>query len=142
MLKMLIAVDGSDHARRAVEAVARLAKFAIGLEAVLLNVRNGPVYYGEIPVFDYEDINQALREQQDKLLNEALAHAQGSGLERVSTLSAVGEVAKEITRMAVEEGADQIVMGTRGMGALGSLFLGSQAQRVIHMSDLPVLLVK
>lgn len=142
MLKMLIAVDGSDHARRAVEAVARLAKFAIGLEAVLLNVRNGPVYYGELPAFDYQDIDKALRDQQEKLLAEALVHAQSIGLERVSTLCAVGEVAKEITRMAAEEGADQIVMGTRGMGALGSLFLGSEAQRVLHIAEMPVLLVK
>lgn len=142
MLKFLIAVDGSDHANRAVEVVARMAKFAVGLEAVLLNVRNGPVYYGEMPVFDYEGINQALREQQEKLLSEALAHAQSCGLERVATLSAVGEIATEITRMAKEEGVDQIVMGTRGMGTLGSLFLGSQAQRVIHLSNLPVLLVK
>ncbi len=142
MLKFLIAVDGSEPARHAVETVARVAKCAVGLEVVLLNVRNGPVYYGEIPVFDYEDINQALREQQEKLLSQALAHAQACGLERVATLSAVGEIAAEITRMAKEEGVDQIVMGTRGMGALGSLFLGSQAQRVIHLSDLPVLLVK
>lgn len=142
MLKFLIAVDGSEHARHAIEAVAKVAKFAIGLEAVLLNVRNGPVYYGEIPVFDYEDINRVLCEQQEKLLSEALAYAQNAGLERVATLSSVGEVAGEIIRMAKEEGVDQIVMGTRGMGALGALFLGSQAQRVIHMSDIPVLLVK
>lgn len=142
MLKYLIAVDGSEHARHAIEAVAKVAKFAVGLEVVLLHVRNGPMYYGEIPVFDYEDINRVLREQQEKLLSEMLAYAQSAGIERVATLSAVGEVASEIVRMAKEEGVDQIVMGTRGMGALGALFLGSQAQRVIHMADMPVMLVK
>lgn len=142
MLKYLIAVDGSEHARHAIEAVAKVAKFAVGLEVVLLHVRNGPMYYGEIPVFDYEDINRVLREQQEKLLSEMLAYAQSAGIERVATLSAVGEVAGEIVRMAKEEGVDQIVMGTRGMGALGALFLGSQAQRVIHMADMPVMLVK
>jgi nucleotide-binding universal stress UspA family protein len=34
------------------------------------------------------------------------------------------------------------VLGTRGMGALGSFFMGSVAQRVVHLSKVPVLLVK
>jgi nucleotide-binding universal stress UspA family protein len=54
----------------------------------------------------------------------------------------VGEPAAEIVRLADERGVDQIVMGTHGRGAVVSLFLGSVAQRVVHLSKVPVLLVK
>ncbi|TDP64115.1 universal stress protein [Roseateles toxinivorans] len=51
-------------------------------------------------------------------------------------------VAPEILRAATEAGVDQIVMGTRGIGALGSVLIGSVAQRVVHLAAVPVLLVK
>ena len=37
---------------------------------------------------------------------------------------------------------DEIIMGTRGLGGPGSLLLGSEASKVIQLSDTPVLLVK
>ena len=55
---MLIAVDGSEPALRAVETVARLATQTQGLQAWLLNVREEPVYYGELPPFDCEAIER------------------------------------------------------------------------------------
>jgi nucleotide-binding universal stress UspA family protein len=138
----LIAVDGSDHARRAIEAAARLAALAKDAEAVILNVGDAMVYYGELTPYDYEAVERAQREFQEKLLDEAKAHALACGLRQVRTLSAVGVTANEIVRVADEQGVDQIVMGTHGKSALGSLFLGSVAQRVVHLCKVPVLLVK
>ena len=142
MLKMLIAVDGSEPALRAVEPVARLATQTQGLQAWLLNVREGPVYYGELPPFDYEAIERLQRQRQQELLDAALAHARRCGLESVSIQAAVGEAATEIVCAADEHAVDEIVMGTHGRSPLGSLFIGSVTQRVIHLSRMPVLLVK
>jgi nucleotide-binding universal stress UspA family protein len=142
MLKMLIAVDGSNHARHAVEAAARLARQVPDAEVVLLHVGDALIYYGELPPFDYEAIERAQRVHQEKLLDAELTYARACGLKKVSTQSAVGVAAAEIVRVAEERGVDQIVMGTHGKGAIGTLFLGSVAQRVVHLAKVPVLLVK
>ena len=89
MLKMLIAVDGSEPALRAVETVARLATQTQGLQAWLLNVREGPVYYGELPPFDYEAIERLQRQRRQELLDAALAHTRRCGLESVSIQAAL-----------------------------------------------------
>jgi nucleotide-binding universal stress UspA family protein len=55
---------------------------------------------------------------------------------------AVGQAAPQIVEAARREGCSQIVMGTRGLGALPSVVLGSVASRVASLSPLPVTLVK
>jgi nucleotide-binding universal stress UspA family protein len=100
------------------------------------------VFYGELPPFDLEAVERAQRLHQDKLLAEAEAHARACGLQKLTVLSATGLAAQEIVRLADERGVDQIIMGTHGRGAVGSLLLGSVAQRVVHRAKMPVLLVR
>ena len=80
MLKLLIAVDGSDHAKRAIEAVATMVRAAVPLEVTLLNVRELPVIYGELPVVSIDEIEMAQKKAQDNVLAEAEALALGCGL--------------------------------------------------------------
>lgn len=142
MLKLLIATDGSEHADRAMAAAARLGAQVPGTEVVLLNVRELPVYYGELPAYDFAAIEEAARLSQVKLLDEALAKARACGLQQVVTEAAVGVPAAEIARVANERAVDQIVIGTHGRNALAGLVMGSVAQRVVHLVNMPVLLVK
>lgn len=142
MLKVLIAVDGSSHVRKTIDAVAQLAKSTAGVEAVLLNVRDNPPYYGELPPFDMDSLENLLKRRQDDVLQAALAEAKANGLEQVTTQRAMGDVPHEIVRVANELGVDQIAIGTHGRGAMGNFFMGSVAQRVVHLSKVPVLLVK
>jgi nucleotide-binding universal stress UspA family protein len=69
-------------------------------------------------------------------------HARRIGLERVTALAEAGTPGIDLPRVATEQAADMIVMGTRGLGAVGALLLGSVTQRVVHNATLPVLLVK
>ncbi|HEX6735714.1 MAG TPA: universal stress protein, partial [Azonexus sp.] len=51
----------------------------------------------------------------------------------------MGEVAESIIRVATEQGCCGIVMGSRGLGAAANILVGSVAEKVIHLSPLPVL---
>lgn len=142
MLKLLIAVDGSTHALHAIEAAAAMAKGGLALQVTLLSVREEPVYYGELPPQSIEAIIEGQKARQEAVLQAAAKHARELGIEPVVLRRAAGWISDEILREANELGADQIVMGTRGMGAMRSLIMGSVAQRVVHEAKVPVLLVK
>lgn len=142
MLKMLVAVDGSEHAMHAIEAVAKLAHESPDVDVELLNVRDSPPYLGDFPPLDYESQDSLARRRQDELLTTAQTAAQRLGIKSVTTKGVMGPTAAEIVREAEERGVDEIVMGTHGRGAMGSLFVGSIAQRVLHLSKVPVMLVK
>jgi nucleotide-binding universal stress UspA family protein len=142
MLKILIATDGSDHAKRAIDAVAALARNGCALQAALVHVRELPVIYGEVPVMNYEALEKVQIEHQNDLLGAAERHAAEAGLSLAPSRRALGFASEAIVREAQAYGADQIVMGTRGAGAMRSLFIGSVAQRVVHQATVPVTLVK
>jgi nucleotide-binding universal stress UspA family protein len=140
MMRVLVAVDGSDAALRALDLVAGWVRNGAQLQAVLLNVRHEPLMYGEISAANIVAVEVVQKKIQDQVLAEAQARAGGVAL--ASVQRAAGLAAQEIARVAAEQGVDQIVMGTHGRGIAGSLFLGSVTQRVLHLSPLPVLLVK
>lgn len=142
MLKVLIAVDGSEHAQHAIDAVAALARNGCQIHSVLLNVRDTPVVYGEVPMMSWEGIEEAQKAVQNEVLAAAEGQARKLGLVLGETRRAVGFASDEIVRAARELAVDQIVMGTRGRGAVRTLFMGSVAQRVVHDSPVPVLLTR
>lgn len=142
MLKLLIAVDGSEHANRAIDAVGRLARSSLDLEAVLISVSPEPMFYGDYTAATIQNIEEEQRRQQNTILTRATERALEQGLKLGDPIRAHGVVPNEIVRVANERHIDQIAMGTRGMGAIGNMFLGSVAQRVLHHSGVPVLLVR
>jgi nucleotide-binding universal stress UspA family protein len=141
-MKILIPVDDSDMSRHAIEVAARMGQEASPTEAILLNVREQPEVYGEISPLDYAAIDRAQRERQQRVLAKALEHARRVGIQTASVQATQGFPADDIVRMAREQGVDHIVMGTHGRGVAGSVLMGSVAQRVVHLSPLPVTLVK
>jgi nucleotide-binding universal stress UspA family protein len=142
MLKILIAIDGSEPANRAIEAVGKMARSSLQLEATLLCVSPEPVFYGNYTQGTIQRIEEDQKKHQNALLSQAMSLARAQSLNLAEPLRAYGVIANEIVRLALEAQVDQIAMGTRGMGAVGSMLLGSVAQRVIHLSPVPVLLVK
>jgi len=142
MLKILIAVDGSEPARRAIAAVGKMAKSSLELEATLICVSPEPVFYGDYTASTIRQIEEDQKTHQDIVLTRGAELAKAQGLMLGAPVRVFGVVANEIVRAADDGKFDQIVMGTRGMGAIGSMVLGSVAQRVLHQTSVPLLLVK
>jgi nucleotide-binding universal stress UspA family protein len=146
MMKILIAVDGSEHANRAIEAVGKMVHSSLQVEAVFLSVDPGifldPLFVDGYSVTTVQKLDDAQKKRQDTILNEAMKQATAHGIKFGEPASGHGPIAKEILRIADEKNCDLIAMGTRGMGAFGNLLMGSVAQAVMQNSSVPVLLTK
>jgi nucleotide-binding universal stress UspA family protein len=142
MAKLLVPVDGSENSLRAVDFVIKKAGwYREPVEIHLLNVQP-PIVSGNVTMFISQDqLNDYYQEEGLKALEPARAKLDGAQVPYQHHIL-VGDPAEMIARFARERGCDQILMGTRGLGAIGSLLLGSVATKVIHLADVPVLLVK
>jgi len=141
-MKILIPVDGSANAQRAVEHVIKsIAILKEKPRLLLLNVQWN-VATGNVKLFiNQETINDYYREQGEAALKIARAALDAAGLPYQYHIS-VGTPAEAIAQFAHEQGADQIVMGRQGQGAVKTLLLGSVVNKVLHLAECPVLLVK
>lgn len=143
MLKFLVPVDGSEPSSRAVDQViGQLAWFKDGVEIHLLNVQH-PIPYGHRvgSVIGHDKLAQYHQEEGMAALKGAMQKLDAARI-RYHYHIGVGDAADVINRYVKEKGCDQVVMGTRGMGTVSNLLLGSVATKVIHLSPVPVLLVK
>ncbi len=144
MQRILVPFDGSAAAKRAVEQVVTLAAAMTSPpEAILLTVIP-PAGFGDQLRRDkpgsgapkesaLNNVQLAL-----KLAAETLGKAGVKSQEHIE----IGQPEELINHYANSYRCDLIVMGTRGLGAASSLLLGSVTNRTVHLTDLPVMLVK
>ncbi len=141
MRKILLPVDGSRCSDRAVAYVIALARQGAALEVHLMNVQV-LIESAYLRRFVTQEMIDTFHQQgTDAALKPATAMLSVAEVP-YHRVAAVGHAAETIARHATEYGCDWIVMGTRGMGSVGSLVLGSVATRVIHLAEVPVTLVK
>ncbi len=141
MLKILIPVDGSSQAERAVNQVLELVRSGAALELSLLNVQI-PIDSGHARMFLGRDEVDAYHQEEGlTALANARALLDAAGV-TYSHHIAVGHASETIVRFAQEHNIDKIVMGTQGRSGLLEVFLGSVARDVLKHSPIPVLLVK
>ncbi|MDZ4203142.1 MAG: universal stress protein [Gallionella sp.] len=141
-MKILIPVDGSPNADRAIDhVIKRVGELKAQPELLLLNVQWN-VAAGNVKLFiDSQTIDDYYREQGMAALQNARARLDAAGLPYHYHVS-VGTPAEAIVQYATEQQADQIIMGRQGQGGLQKLLLGSVVNKVLHLSDHPVTLVK
>jgi nucleotide-binding universal stress UspA family protein len=134
-MKMLVAYDGSDGAKRALDLTASLARHD---DVVLVvSVAEGvPLfgYAGALPSPEQEEERQSQLVDAARLLSE---HRIASSLVRRT-----GDPATAILELARDENVDLIVMGTRGVSAVERWLIGSVSSKVLHHAHCSVLVAR
>lgn len=147
---LLVPTDGSDLAdgtlARAVslaaEAGARIT-FVHAQESFLSRPEAG--LYGESLVLDpsvAQQFSQAEHDYSSHVLDRARAAAEEAGVPCSTVLSSNPVIHEAILAAASEAGCDLIVMASHGRRGLAGLLLGSETQRVLLHSSLPVLVLR
>lgn len=139
--KILLPVDGSEGSLRAARHVAGIAALAPGLQVHLLNVQPPGDDWMVRRMLKAEELDALENEWGESAIAPARAILQQAGVPYTEHI-VKGEVAPSIVQLANEQGCDQIIMGSHGRSAWGGLLLGSVASRVLHLTDIPVTLVK
>ena len=148
MSRIVLATDGSEHALRAAETAGLLSR-ALDLPVDVINVVPESTLSPTQPVHEYARIENVIITQRELLQgigSEAVAKAAarvgeaGGRVEETEVL--VGSPAREIVGYADQVGARCIVMGRRGLGDIGGLFMGSVSHKVGHLTDVTLVTTK
>ena len=143
MKKILVALDGSEHSRRALDEVLGLLA-TNSLHVHLLSVCE-PIHVNEVL---FKDTLSDMRHLEDEhmaagrnIVDTAAARLKDANISH-DTHVEIGHPAQVIAEFAKKYHCEMIVMGTRGLGAIQTLAVGSVANKVVHLAEVPVLLVK
>jgi nucleotide-binding universal stress UspA family protein len=132
---ILVAWDGSEHAKRALaEAVdlARTQDARLTLQTVAAPLHVWPGYVLPISQADLDSAAEKTLAEGEALVPDGIP---------VSGRTAAGDPGTELVKRAAAAGDDLIVMGSRGRGAVRSAFLGSVSHFVLNHATVPVLIV-
>lgn len=142
-MKILLAVDGSQNSNDAVRLVVnRVPWFRDSLTIDLIYVHRPLPPVGSLlgNPLSQKTINQYYQDEAQEHLAEPKRILNDAG-QSFETHVVVGEPATEICNFAVTHHCDWIFIGSRGMGAIGNLVLGSTATKVVHLAKVPVVIV-
>lgn len=144
---ILIALDGSNHAMKAVDVATEIAGGREDVTLIMLNV------YKHVSALEnthslvrtrkpVEPPDAALKDWAEEIVQVAAERAQERGAKQVTTLVRRGPPARTIVAVSKELKADAIVMGSRGLGDIGSLLMGSICHKVSNLADCTCITVK
>ena len=134
--KILVPIDGSEHSDKALSLAKELAS-KFDSEVLVFHVREKSVGRGGSWDVDLTEEEVDIAEEAAQVL---VAEGVKAKSERQSAL--YGHAAQKIARAADENGADGIVMGSRGLYDWRGLLVGSVTHKVLHMATCPVVVVR
>ncbi|CAH0445748.1 universal stress protein [Ralstonia pseudosolanacearum] len=143
--RILIAVDGSPTADRALDEAIQLA-LKLDAELVIAHVIDNSYLKYDVGYIDIGGFTEMLIESGKQIVASAKAKAEKAGVRAKGRVvdDPIGsfDIGFAIEQTAQDVGAQAIVLGTHGRRGFRRLFLGSVAESVVRQSMLPVLLVR
>ena len=138
--RILVPVDGSPTSIRGLEEGIRIAKLTGGA-LHLVHVLDAPNLLG---LDAYPDVLAAIREAGVRVIDRMKARAGAAGVQVTTFMSELfaGRVCDIVAEQARAFGADLIVLGSHGRRGVGRMLLGSDAERILRLAPVPVLLIR
>ena len=141
MLKILVAVDGSDLALDAVRHTLQLIGDGLRATVVLANVQESASLYELVTSRDPALVVAASEAAGDDLMASARTLLDAAGVQYQTTVG-IGDPGNTLVDLIESHGCDMAVIGARGQGAISSALLGSVSQALAHSSPVPVTIVR
>lgn len=138
MKKILVAIDGSKPSLDAAHLGLELAE-ATGASLTLAYSVVPMMLPGEVPFSVVNDVLKSEVARGKDLLETAVKEL---GAPATMTVQLQGAAAEQIAHLAEQENYDLVVVGSRGRNAVARLFVGSTADRLVHICKKPVLVVR
>jgi len=143
---VLVPTDGTALSESAIRHAVGLAK-EVGAKVILFYARPefGASLYGDealLQSMDPDLLSQAVERQVSEVLGKAQAIAEAAGIPYELYSLHSGEPYEAIIAAAQEKGCDVIVMASHGRSGVKSLLIGSQTQKVLTHSKIPVLVYR
>jgi nucleotide-binding universal stress UspA family protein len=139
--KILVPLDGSELAKKALDEAVKLAN-CFGAEMILFQVVPFMPIYGSPELVTPLIVDEKQKEAAEKYLADLVEELKGKGLKVTATVKTGQQVAVEIIDFAKESGADLIVMCTHGRSGITRWMLGSVALKLLTRGEKPILLIR
>ncbi|HET6553078.1 MAG TPA: universal stress protein [Dyella sp.] len=139
--RILLPTDGSELSNRAVELGIELAR-SLGASVFAFHAMEpfGSVpYFTEMMIFPEDVYEKEVSERGDYYLEETRQRAQAAGVPWEGTREYAHRPHEAILRVARDQKCDVIVMGSHGRSGLDRLLLGSETNKLLLSTDVPVL---
>lgn len=141
MTKVLVPVDGSANSLQAIDLILKQISEGSSLDVHLLNVQPQILSGHARMHLKKELIDEYYQEEAAKALKSARDKLDQAGVKYGVDVK-VGNAPETIAKYVKAKGCELVVMGTRGLGSMRGMVLGSVATKVLHLVDVPVTLVK
>jgi nucleotide-binding universal stress UspA family protein len=132
--RILLATDGSEDAVRATEAASDLASMS-GARLHVVHV------WHDVRGFAHDFVKGELRRGGQEVLDGQVEKISAAGGDVAEAYLCEGRTSNQVIALGNEIGAGLLVVGSRGLGTVRRILMGSQSEEIVHHAQIPVLVL-